>query len=164
MSRPQSAAQSAPAKTPQPQSARPRTRASTHIRTLSDRPQSEHPHEQQPGHRRDPLRDSSPPGSLTPAHHPTSCRSQNLPRHWTTSASPHLETLDSSGVSDWLATLGIAVKKNANSPTTLKPALIQTCQEGKTRITNPVNRTPTTSQRYSRSLTPAGHTSSRDMG
>jgi hypothetical protein len=45
-SQPQSAAQSAPVKTPHPQSARPRTRASTRIRTLSDRPQSEHPHEQ----------------------------------------------------------------------------------------------------------------------
>jgi hypothetical protein len=50
-SRPQSADQSAPAKTPHPQSARPRTWASTRIRTLSNRPQSEHPHEQRPCHR-----------------------------------------------------------------------------------------------------------------
>jgi hypothetical protein len=75
MSRPQSATQSAPAKNPHPQLARPRTRVSTSIRTLSDRLQSEHPHEQRPYHRRDPSRDSSPPGSFTPAHHPTPRRS-----------------------------------------------------------------------------------------
>jgi hypothetical protein len=67
-------------------------------------------------------------------------------------------------ISDWLATLGVAVKKNENSPTTLKPALIQTCQEGGTLTTNPVNRTPTISQRYSRDLTPTGHALSKDMG
>jgi hypothetical protein len=164
MSRPQSAAQSAPAKTPHPQSACPRTRASTCIRTLSDRPQSEHPHEQRPCHRRDPLRNSSSPGSFTPAHHSTPHRSQNLPRHWTTSTSPRLEILDNSSISDWLATLGVAVKKSENSLTTSKPALIQICQEGGTLTTNPANQTPTTSQKYSRSSTPAGHVLSRDMG
>jgi Chromo (CHRromatin Organisation MOdifier) domain len=123
----QSAAQSAPAKTPHLQSARPRTRASTRIRTLSDRPQSEHPHEPRPGHRRDPSRNSSPPGSLTPAHHSPPRRPQNRPRTWTTTVSPRLETLNDSSVSDWLATLGVAVKKNENSLTTSKPALTQIC-------------------------------------
>jgi Chromo (CHRromatin Organisation MOdifier) domain len=138
-SQPQSAAQSVPAKTPHPQSARPRTRASTRIRTLSDRPQSEYPHEQQPGHRRDPFRNSSPPGSPTPAHHPTPRRSQNLPRPWTTSTSPCLDSLNESNITDWLATLGVAVKKNKNSLTISRPALTQTCQEGGTRTTNPAN-------------------------
>jgi hypothetical protein len=45
-----------------------------------------------------------------------------------------------------------------------KPALTQTCQEGGTRTTNPVNRTHMTSLKYSRSSIPAGHDSSRDMG
>jgi Chromo (CHRromatin Organisation MOdifier) domain len=75
-SRPQSAAQSAPAKTPHPQSARPRTRASTRIRTLSDRPQSEHPHELRPSRQRDPRRDSSSTGSPPSAHHLTPRRSE----------------------------------------------------------------------------------------
>jgi Chromo (CHRromatin Organisation MOdifier) domain len=42
--------QSAKAKTPQSQSAHPRTRASTHIRTVLHNPQFQHPHEQQPHH------------------------------------------------------------------------------------------------------------------
>jgi Chromo (CHRromatin Organisation MOdifier) domain len=42
----QSAAQSAPAKTPHPQSAHPKIRAFTHIRTLLETPQSQQSHEQ----------------------------------------------------------------------------------------------------------------------
>jgi hypothetical protein len=43
-------AQSAPAKTPHHQSAHPKTRASTCIRTTNETPQQEHPHEQRPHH------------------------------------------------------------------------------------------------------------------
>jgi hypothetical protein len=163
-SRPQSANQSAPAKTPQSQSARPRTRASTHIRTLSDRPQSEHPHKLRPSRQRDPRRDSSPTGSPPSAHHLTSRRSEKRSRCWTTSASPRLDSLTDSSITDWLATLGLAVTKSANSPTILKPALIQTCQEGGTLTTNPANPILTTLQRYSRDSTSGGHASSNDMG
>jgi Chromo (CHRromatin Organisation MOdifier) domain len=160
---PQSAAQSALAKTPHHQSAHPKTRASTHIRTTSETPQQEHPHEQQPHHRQDPSGNSSPLEPPTSAHRsPLHC-SQYHSQHWTTSASPHLENLDNLSVSDWLATLGIAMKKNENSPTTLKPALIQTCQEGGTLTISPMNQTLTTLWRSSPNLTPAGRTSSRDM-
>jgi hypothetical protein len=56
------------------------------------------------------------------------------------------------------------MKKNENSLTISKPALIKICQEGGTRTTNPANRTPMILQKYSRSSTPAGHVLSRDMG
>jgi hypothetical protein len=144
-SAPQSSHQSAPAKTPQPQSAPSRHRHQTRIRTLEVPPRKNNPpvHEPSlgPRHSRDHRTPRLPyPNPSTP----TPCPQDTSRPLWKTTHCPRLEGLAEMNVSDWLYSIGLTVKQVDQSRTPLPslPPLGFTENSGNNSETPCLDRSP----------------------